>query len=191
MHGNACVQRLGSGLLAGLVASILMTLVMVFLRDALGMATPAELVGDRLAARLTVYDFLTLLVRYGGYNQLKQVGVSSVLGGQVAVGALGGVLYAIVGTWPRRRRAGQPWRLGIVKTGLLFVGLFVGILWLTTLIMLWPVLHTHYGGLPPPQARVMTMLGWLLSFAVYGIALMLLYRLMTGPVSLRTPCPRW
>jgi hypothetical protein len=43
----------------------------------------AELVGDRLAARLTIYDFLTLLVRYGGYNQLKQVGVSSVLGGVV------------------------------------------------------------------------------------------------------------
>jgi hypothetical protein len=70
---------------------------------------------------------------------------------------------------------------------LLFVGLFVGILWLTTLIMLWPVLHAHYGGLPQTLARVMTMLGWLLSFAVYGVALMLLYRLMTGPISLSTP----
>jgi len=42
-------QGLGAGLLAGVVGSLVMTLAMVLLRYALGVATPAELTGDRLA----------------------------------------------------------------------------------------------------------------------------------------------
>jgi len=187
MHGKDWLKGLGGGLLAGMVASILMTLVMLLLRDVLGIATPAELVGDRLAPRLSIYEFLTLLVRYGGYNELKQVGVSSVLGGQLVVGTLGGVLYVIVVEWQRRRRSGQAWRFDSGRAGLLFVGIFVGVLWLSMVILLWPVLHTHYAGLPPTLATGMTILGLLVSFTVYGAALMLLYRMTTSPVSLSAP----
>jgi DMSO/TMAO reductase YedYZ molybdopterin-dependent catalytic subunit len=184
MEGKGWLKVLASGVLAGLVAAILMTLVLVLLREVLEIATPAELVGDRLAPRLSIYEFLTLLVRYGGYNELKQLGVSSVLGGQLAVGILGGVLYAIVVAWQRPRQSGQPLRRGIGRTELLFVGVFVGVLWLTILIVLWPVLHTHYGGLPRATATVVTMLAWLSAFAVYGIALMLLFGMMLSPASL-------
>jgi hypothetical protein len=51
MHGKGWLRVLGDGLLAGLVASLLMTLVMLLLRDRLGIATPEEMVGDRLAPR--------------------------------------------------------------------------------------------------------------------------------------------
>ena len=79
MHGKGWLRVLGDGLLAGLVASLFMTLAMHLIRDRLGIATPAEMVGGRLAPRLSIYEFLTLFVRYSGYNQLNQVGVSSVL----------------------------------------------------------------------------------------------------------------
>jgi hypothetical protein len=187
MNGKGWIRVLGGGLLAGLVASIFMTLVMLLLRDVLGIATPAELVGDRLAPRLSIDEFLTLLVRYGGYNELKQVGVYSVLGRQLTVGALGGVLYAIFVEWQRLRRPGQLWRFGSGRTGQLFVGVFVGVLWLSTVILLWPVLHTHYNGLPPTPATGLTVFGLLISFAVYGAALIPLYRMITSPVSLSAP----
>jgi hypothetical protein len=126
MHGKGWLRVLGDGLLTGLIASLLMTLVMLLLRDRLGIATPAEMVGDRLAPRLSIYEFLTLLVRYGGYNQLKQVGVSSVLGGQLAVGVVGGALYALIVAWQDRRRSGQFGRFGGGRAGPLLVGLFMG-----------------------------------------------------------------
>jgi DMSO/TMAO reductase YedYZ molybdopterin-dependent catalytic subunit len=189
MPSKDWIKVVGCGLLAGLVASILMTLVMLVLRDLLGIATPAEMVGDRLAPRLSIYDFLTLLVRYGGYNQLKQVGVTSVLGGQLAVGALGGVLYALIVESPRLRHPGQPQRFGSGKGGRLFVGLFVVLLWLATLILLWPVLQIHYAGLPSASSIGVTIVGLLVSFTGYGAALMLLYRTITARVSTSLPAP--
>jgi DMSO/TMAO reductase YedYZ molybdopterin-dependent catalytic subunit len=187
MNSKGWLKVLGGGLLAGLVASIVMTLVMLLLRDRLGIATPAEMVGDRLVPRLSIYDFLSLLVRYGGYNEIKQVGVSSVLGGQLAVGGLGGVLYSIIVTWQRRRSSGQSRRFGSERAGLLFVGLFVGGVWLTTLITLWPVLPIHYDGLPQTLATAVTIFGLLVSFVAYGAALVLLYRMITSPVSINAP----
>jgi hypothetical protein len=189
MHGKGWLRVLGDRLLAGLVASLLMTLVMLLLRDRLGIAMPAEMVGDRLAPRLSIYEFLTLLVRYGGYNQLKQVGVSSVLGGQLTVGVVGGALYALIVAWQHRRRSGQFGRFGGGRAGPLFVGLFEGGVWLATLITLWPVLQIHYDGLPPTRATVATIMGLLVSFATYGAALMVLCRLLPGPTSVNAPAP--
>jgi hypothetical protein len=43
------LEIVSAGSLVGLVAAVIMTLVMALLRHGLGMAMPAELVGDRLA----------------------------------------------------------------------------------------------------------------------------------------------
>ena len=85
-----------SGLLAGVVSALLMTVFMLGLRALFGVATPSELIGDRLASALSVDTFLSLLNRAGGYNQLKQIGFVSVLVGQLIVGALGGIVYALL-----------------------------------------------------------------------------------------------
>jgi DMSO/TMAO reductase YedYZ molybdopterin-dependent catalytic subunit len=182
-------QALGAGALAGAVAALAMTLVMVILRYALGVATPAELFGDRLAPTLTIAQFFALLDRFGGYNELKQAGVTRVLGGQLAVGLLGGVAYALVVERQRARPPGQALNFGAIRSGRLFMALFVGSLWLITLLFLWPVLGTHYGGLPPGQATWVTAVGLLVSYGVYGLVLMRSYRTFRGSATSRTLGP--
>lgn len=173
MNGRRWLKMLGAGLLAGLVAAILMTLVLLLLRSLFGIATPSELIGDRIAPLLGIQKFFELLGRFGGYNQLKQVGVSSVLGGQLVVGVLGGLLYAFM-----IARAQQAERAA--RRGRLFVILFVGLLWLVSLVLLWPVLGTSYVGLPPTKGTLANTFGLLVTYAFYGIALVLFYRLMLG-----------
>lgn len=172
MKSNRC-QRLGAGLLAGLVAAILMTLVLLLLRYLFGVATPPELVGDRIAPLLGVDLFLELLTRFGGYNNLKQIGVTSVIGGQLVVGALGGLLYGFISA---RSRTMQPERSD--KHGRSFVAIFVALLWLFSLILLWPVLGTSFVGLPPAKGTLANTAGWLIAYSFYGLALVLLCHTM-------------
>jgi hypothetical protein len=143
------VRALGAGTSAGAVAALAMTLVVVILRYTLGGATPAELVGDRLAPTLTIAQFFALLDRFGGYNELKLAGLTRVLGGQLVVGLLGGVVYALVVERQRAYPPAQALSSGAIRSGRLLMALFVSSLWLVTLLLLWPVLGTHYHGLPP------------------------------------------
>ncbi|MBA3766981.1 MAG: hypothetical protein H0W99_08335, partial [Acidobacteria bacterium] len=165
MRGKQWLKTLGAGFLAGLAAAILMTLVLLLLRFQFGIATPSELVGDRIAPLLGIEKFFELLGRFGGYNQLKQVGVGSIIGGQLIVGALGGLLYAFI---VKRARARQPERAS--HLGRLFVVIFVGLLWLASLILLWPVLGTSYVGLPPTKGTLANAFGLLVAYALYGLA---------------------
>jgi DMSO/TMAO reductase YedYZ molybdopterin-dependent catalytic subunit len=195
MEGDVMLERrwkeiVCAGALVGLVASVIMTLVMVLLRHGLGVATPAELVGDRLAPTLSIQEFFQLLERFGGYNELKQVGVVSVLIGQLVVGTLGGILYVFIVGHERAGTPDQGQLGGRTTKGWLFVVLFVVALWLTTLVVLWPVLGTHYAGLPSTWATVSTVVGLLTSYSAYGLTLVGGYRLMVGSLSRRTlPVP--
>jgi DMSO/TMAO reductase YedYZ molybdopterin-dependent catalytic subunit len=155
------------------------------LRYAWGVATPAELTGDRLAPTLTIAQFFTLLDRFGGYNELKQVGVTAVLVGQLAVGLLGGVLYAVLVERRRARSQDRAQRFGEPGVALLFVALFVGVLWLATLALLWPVLGTHYAGLPPGRAAWVTAVCLLFCYGAYGLVLMWAHRMITGGPTFR------
>ncbi len=76
-----------------------------------------------------------------------------------------------------------------MRVGLRFVALFVGVLWLATLVLLWPVLGTHYAGLPPGQASWVTALGFLVSYTVYGLTVIWAYHMIMGGATLRTPGP--
>jgi hypothetical protein len=96
MNGKEWFNRLGAGLLAGLAAALLMTLVILLLRFLFGVATPSELVGDRIAPLLGVNKFLELLGRFGGYNQLKQFGFISIIAGQIIVGMIVGLSLALL-----------------------------------------------------------------------------------------------
>src|SRR5437762_12238342 len=97
-------KALFAGLLAGLIAGLAMTVVMLLLA-CLGVATPLAIIGDRLSVFIPPGPCLSIRGRVGGYNHLKQLGVGSTMGGQIAVGTLVG---AIFGLFMRRRMVRPP-----------------------------------------------------------------------------------
>src|SRR5499425_1957200 len=82
------------GVLAGVLAGVAMLVTMGILRLAFGWPTPTELIFDRLVPFLTVEFFISSLVKAGGYTPLKLQGVYGALAGQLAVAAIGGVIYS-------------------------------------------------------------------------------------------------
>jgi DMSO/TMAO reductase YedYZ molybdopterin-dependent catalytic subunit len=154
-----------------------MTLVLLVIRWLLGIPTPSELVGERVAPTLSVDTFIKLLTQFGGFNNLKKIGFGSVLGGQIVVGLLGGVAYALIVS----RTTSRVSHTLTNKSGLWFVVFLVGALWLLSLIVLWPVLGIHYFGLPPGRATLATAVSFLTSYGIYGLSLILSYRLMSRP----------
>ncbi len=155
-------QLAGAGALAGALAGLVMTTLMLLLTSAFGVATPLLIAGDRLSVFIPADDFLALMGKIGGYNRMKQFGVSSVMLGQIVVGALGGLFYALaVADRPEKTRR------------FLAVGIFILLPMLTVSAVLWVVLGTHYGGLPIPSASLVTLLGLLASFIAFERTLVL------------------
>ena len=169
------------GVAAGVLAGVAMLVTMGILRFAFGWPTPTELIFDRLFPLLTVEFFIRSLVKAGGYTPLKLQGVYGALAGQVAVAAIGGILYSwYLNRLDRRQRSANAhhgiidprgWRL-IVPGVLVATGLFV--------ILLWPTLITNYHGLPPARARIVASLGLLISFSVCGFGIMLFHSLLSA-----------
>src|ERR1700720_1827165 len=148
-------RAIGAGFLAGFVAGLLMTVTMLLLAWLFGVATPLVIFGDRLSVFIPADTFLSLMGRVGGYNNLKQLGVLSVVAGQLLVGALGGIIYGLV----IRRRG----RSKFIITGIVFI-----LLPLTAVgILLWPVLGTHYHGLPINRAIIVTLIGLFVAFVIF------------------------
>jgi DMSO/TMAO reductase YedYZ molybdopterin-dependent catalytic subunit len=162
-------RAIGAGFLAGFVAGLLMTVAMLLLASLFGVATPLVIFGDRLSVFIPADTFLSLMGRVGGYNNMKQLGVGSVIAGQLLVGGLGGMIYGLV--VQRRERS----RFLVTSTVFILLPLVaVGIL-------LWPVLGTHYHGLPINRAMVVTLAGLLGAFIVFERALVLVFRFVTRP----------
>src|SRR3954470_5798354 len=144
-----------AGLFAGLIAALAMVTTMLLLAS-VRVATPLAIIGDRLSVFIPPGPFLSLMGRVGGYNHLKQLGVSSTIAGILVAGALGGALFVFY----RRQRLGQP-------APLLSIGYFVVLPLIAMLVILWPVLGTSYRGLPIQAGRLATLIGLCLSFAVF------------------------
>src|SRR5436190_15615052 len=89
------LRAIGAGFLAGLIAGLCMTLAMLILAWRVGVATPLVIFGDRLSVFIPADTFLSLMGRVGGYNNMKQLGVGSVIAGQLLVGGLGGIIYGL------------------------------------------------------------------------------------------------
>ena len=156
------------GLYAGLVAGIAMTLAMLLLAWLFQIATPLVILGDRLSVFISPKPFFWIMGRVGGYNHLKQLGVGSSILGQILVGAIGGMVYGLV-----RRNRGD---VGYRWTFLIFVALPLAI----SAILLWPVLGTHYGGMPIDAARLITLLGLAISFLLFERVLVLGFDFLTS-----------
>jgi DMSO/TMAO reductase YedYZ molybdopterin-dependent catalytic subunit len=140
-----------------------------------GIATPLAIIGDRLSVFIPPGPFLSIMGRVGGYNHLKQLGVGSTMGGQLAVGAIGGAIFG----WLMRRDPGRPvlkWTMSI----------FVLLPIVAAAIALWPVLGTNYRGMPIAAARVTTLIGFALSVLVFERALVLGFQFLTRARSTST-----
>jgi DMSO/TMAO reductase YedYZ molybdopterin-dependent catalytic subunit len=180
MRGIRWLVVSAGGVLAGIVGALAMILVLLTMRTWLGISPPFESLPDRFAPTLDIPTFFSLFGRFGGYNGLKRFGIQSGLAGMLAAGLLAGLAYAWV-TERARSRPGSRWRWGVSRDGVVFVLAAAGVLWIASLVVLWPVLFANFRGLPPETARLVTALGLLLAYAVYGIGLVLTYRLLTGP----------
>jgi DMSO/TMAO reductase YedYZ molybdopterin-dependent catalytic subunit len=156
------------GLFAGLIAGLAMTFVMLLLAWKFRVATPLMVLGDRLSVFISPKPFFWIMGRVGGYNHLKQLGVSSSALGQIFVGGLGGLVYGLVA--PKRER------FSYRATLLVFVVLPLAV----SALLLWPVLGTHYAGLPIDAARMVTLLGLALSFLAFERTLVLTFNFLTS-----------
>jgi DMSO/TMAO reductase YedYZ molybdopterin-dependent catalytic subunit len=183
------IKVIGAGLLAGLVATLFMTVVLASVRLFVGVGLPAELGGDRFLPTLSVGEFLGLLGRNGGPVAAKQKALFSGFGGQLGVGVAFGALYAFVVEIGRTRDPERARPLGLSIGGALFVGVTLIAIWIASLVVLWPTLGTNNRGLPVGAAAVVTAIGFLVFYASYGIALILVYRFMSSRRPLREAAP--
>ncbi len=159
------------GILAGALAGLAMTTVMLLLASLFNVATPLVLLGDRISAWLPVGPFLNLMGKVGGYNHMKQLGVSSVIVGQIVLGALGVWIYGLIA-----ERKSLSARARKIFAGALFIALPL----LVCTAVLWPVLGTHYSGLPPTPATWVTLLGLLISFIAFDQTAVRSYRYLAS-----------
>jgi DMSO/TMAO reductase YedYZ molybdopterin-dependent catalytic subunit len=148
-------QAISAGLLAGFIAALAMTMMMLPLA-CFGVATPLVIIGDRLSVFIPPGPFLSLMGKVGGYNHLKQLGVGSTIAGQILVGAIAGAFFGVM---TRHRPNGYAM--------LLTIGIFVVLPTIVAAIMLWPVLGSSYVGLPVDAARLVTLIGFALSVFVF------------------------
>src|SRR5947207_7590161 len=161
------MRAIAAGFLAGLIAALLMTVTMLLLAWLFGVATPLVIFGDRLSVFIPADTFLSLMGRVGGYNNMKQLGVGSVIAGQLLVGGLGGIIYGL-----GMRRHG---RNRFAVSGAIFILLPL----LVVGIFLWPVLGTNYHGLPINRAIAVTLSGLLVAFVVFERTIVLLFRFLS------------
>jgi DMSO/TMAO reductase YedYZ molybdopterin-dependent catalytic subunit len=148
-------KAFAAGLLAGLVAAIAMTFMMLLLA-CLGVATPLFIIGDRLSVFIPPGPFLRIMGKVGGYNHLKQLGVGSTIAGQLLVGALAGGIFGLF----MRRNPTRRVTLGTVS-------IFVVLPIIAVAIALWPVLGTSYRGFPVAAAGMITLIGFALCVYVF------------------------
>ncbi len=158
-------------MIAGLVAGVAMTIVMLILAW-FGVATPLAIIGDRLSVFIPPGPFLKIMGKVGGYNHLKQLGVGSTMAGQLIVGAIGGAVYGLI-----IRR--NPTRGATPLTIAIFVVLPV----IATAILLWPVFGTSYRGLPIDVAKFVTLINFALCVFVFERALVVGFGYLVRPRS--------
>jgi DMSO/TMAO reductase YedYZ molybdopterin-dependent catalytic subunit len=168
------------GALAGLVGGLAMMTLMLLLRSVAGIPTTAELVGDRVAPLIPVDTFLSLLSFFGGYNQFKQLGIGAALAGQLGAAVVGGIALALLArrNMDPARDEGQ-WGIGRRTIGII-VALTTGT-WVLLLGALFPNLDTHYFGLRPGIATIVTSISLVVLLATYAAATTFVYRLLSAP----------
>src|SRR2546423_1234908 len=160
-------KAFAAGLLAGLIAGVAMTVVMLSLAM-FGVATPLAIIGDRLSVFIKPGPFLALMGRVGGYNHLKQLGIGSTVLGQLIVSMLGGAFFGLL-MRPDPQKRVTAWTMSI----------FIALPTIVVTILLWPVLGTSYIGLPIASGGAVTLIGFVLSVFVFERTLVASFHFLT------------
>lgn len=140
-----------TGAVAGCVGALAMSAWFFAARLLLGIPTPSEMFADLSAPYIPVHLFGILIGLVHGYTPLKILGFSSVVFGQIVVGAIGGYFGA---------RDGRPKR---------FLALFSIVAWVVTGAFFAAVLLGNYRGANARLATVLTLVSLALGFVVYGL----------------------
>ena len=148
-------------------------------RTWLGISPLPESIPDRLAPTLSITQFFNLFGQYGGYNGLKKFGVKSGIEGVLGAGVAVGLLYSVI-VESRKSRSSGSWKFGLSRLGLSFIGALVVLMWAGSVIVLWPVLQTNFRGLPPSQARWVSIIGLLVTYLVFAVTLIGTYRFVAA-----------
>jgi DMSO/TMAO reductase YedYZ molybdopterin-dependent catalytic subunit len=172
-------RGLAKGILTGVVAGSAMVVVTLVLRVSAGIPLPVELASDRLIPTLSISQFNQLAADLGGLVQGKQVAFLSSLVIQFAFGVLGGLALAI-GIELGWRTSERPRPDPSVPVLSAMVGTPLMLVWLASLIWLWPVLASNYRSLFLDWSRWASGMGLLLSFGVYGVSLVLARRALVA-----------
>ncbi|WP_338255330.1 molybdopterin-dependent oxidoreductase [Dictyobacter halimunensis] len=156
-------------LVAGVAASLCATLVMGLLRLLAGIPTPVEMFGDYVLKHINVDQFIRLLMTYG--PNAKTAPLGQALLAMIAIGTALGWLYALL-VWiklPARgyRPARREWLVALA---------FALLMTLAGVILFWKELPQNFLGWPFDMARILSIVGMLCDFGVYGVVLCLGYR---------------
>ncbi|MGD9571361.1 MAG: molybdopterin-dependent oxidoreductase [Thermoleophilia bacterium] len=154
---GADARAAGLGLVSGFAAGAVMILVTVLLRIRAGIPLPTELVSDRILPFVPVGRFLDMLNALGGPIRAKQIGYFSAFAAQMATGLALGAAHGVLRHRGRRATA--------------IVGAVLAVLLVVLCALLWPELDASYRGLALGQARLATIGGLALSFAVFLLVL--------------------
>jgi DMSO/TMAO reductase YedYZ molybdopterin-dependent catalytic subunit len=173
--GRAALDALPA-LAAGVVASLVATALMLWLRLSAGIVTLPELVGERVLPTLDANTFIRLLIQFGKIRPLIYT-----LLGQIVLGILVAPIYPVLRRWLARRlparltRAdGSPGWPGWAAW--LAAGILAFVMWLVALALFWPVLAENTLGFPVGTARAISVLGIAAIFASYALVLVLVYQ---------------
>ena len=169
------------GAAAGLTGGLAMITLMMLLRTLAGVPTIMELLGDRIAPLIPVDTFLFLLGFFGGYNQFKQLGIGAAILGQLGVAVAGGVALALLARRELARPDAQDRPLwGVGRRTVSIIAALTTLAWLILVAVLFPNLGTHYFGLPPGSATIVTIIGMALVLATYAAVTVATFRLLTS-----------
>jgi len=160
---------------AGLAASLMAALLMLFLRMAAGIPTPPELFGDFVLKHINTSTFLHLLQTFSPYPKLYPLGLA--LLGMVALGTVLGLLYALI---VRVQFPIESYRPG--KKEWLTALAFGIVMTLAGTVLFWNELRQNFYGLPIDLAGLATVLGLLADFIFYAVVLCIAYRALLPKV---------
>lgn len=167
----ALVTLAGTGLAAGLLASLLTVVAMGTWRVAFGTPTPVELFGEFYLKHINVRTFIQLLSTFKDDPKTGPLGLA--LLGMIGVGTALGLLYALLARVQLPTHGMRPGR----REWLTALALAVAMT-LTGILLFWNELRANFFGLPFDLATTTTALGMLADFLIYGLALVLAYRIL-------------
>src|SRR5882724_10302133 len=168
------------GFVSGLIGAIFMVLLMLVLRYFTGATSLPELILDRGAPFIPIPVFFKLLGFFGGYSELKEIGVVSNLLALVAFAGIVGAAYAV-----KVQRAQSGYRNSALPgstygPGIRFLVLVLLISWVLSVVLLWPVLDGNFKGLPSRQALALNIFSLLSIYLFCGALLVCVHRILAS-----------